>query len=414
MTKKIIYFFPHNPYPPRSGAHKRCLEILTGLCKLGYDVTFTSATISSETEWNQDNIDRLEQEFGIKVLIYEPNFVDWKISGFFTRFYKLGIVEEPLDSILKTPIGMQRWFTNLIKEISPDIVLTSYCFWDRLLKHKKLTAISVVDTIDLYTINIQMHLAVSQYMPAPPIKIEEVNDRILQEDFFENLSFQATPEELEIYDRYDRTIAIARNEFEIIEKNTKKTSVSLIPMTQDPCYLDNQYTDLPIFTTGPNIFNTQGYLYFVKRVLPQVLAKIPEFELQVTGACCDKVTGTQGIKLSGFVPDLNAVYKQAKFLICPVFGGTGQQVKIVEAMAHGLPAVVLQAAAKMSPLEHGVNGFIARNATEFAEYVIQLWQDPELCRKFGTAARAKIASEYSAQFLLEQLSLVLQPDASIR
>ena len=48
---KVLFFFPHNPYPAKSGAHKRCLEMLSGLRELGCEVTLMSSTLSSETPW---------------------------------------------------------------------------------------------------------------------------------------------------------------------------------------------------------------------------------------------------------------------------------------------------------------------------------------------------------------------------
>jgi glycosyltransferase involved in cell wall biosynthesis len=410
MTLRAICFFPHNPLPPKSGAHKRCLEILSGLRKLGYEVTLASSTLSSETVWDDLSIKLLEAEFVTKVIIYKPSFFDWRFISFLSRFYQLFQQKLPLDAATRTPIGMRWWFSDSIEEVSPQVILMNYCFWDGLLNHQKRnSSIAVIETHDLFTINDRMREALKVYLPSAPIQLDEVNESILQEDFFDKLSLDPSPEELQIFDRYDRTIAIARNEFEIIQKNTQHTSVSLLPMTQTPFYLENQYTDPPIFTTGPNLFNTQGYLYFAKRVLPVILAEIPDFELQVTGSCCQEVAPTPGIALLGFVPDLNLVYARTKFLVCPVFGGTGQQVKIVEAMAHGLPVVALTAAAKMSPIEHGINGFVANNATEFARYVVQLWQDPALCRQFGTAARSKIANDFSERCLLEGLELILQP-----
>jgi glycosyltransferase involved in cell wall biosynthesis len=408
MTKQVIYFFPHNPYPPRSGAHKRCLEMLAGLRKLGCEVTLVSSTLCSETPWDIDSIQQLEAEFVTKVCIYQPTWLDHKSINLLRRFYRYSRTTAPLDSYTHTPIGMRWWFADLIKDIAPDLIIMSYCFWDGLLNYRQLkSTLKVVDTIDLFTVNHKMRDALAPYLPAAPIQPEAIDDVILQPDFFEQLAITASPEELQVFDRYDRTIAIAKNEFEIIQQNTTNTVVSLLPMTQDPCYLDNQYTDSAIFTTGPNAFNTQGYLYFAKLVLPKVLAAIPAFQLQVTGACCQEVMPTVGIELAGFVPDLKACYRQARFMISPVFGGTGQQVKIVEAMAHGLPVVALKSAAKKSPIEHGINGFVANDAEEFAQYVIQLWQDPVLCRQLGTAARAKIANDFSETLLLKGLSALL-------
>jgi glycosyltransferase involved in cell wall biosynthesis len=69
----------------------------------------------------------------------------------------------------------------------------------------------------------------------------------------------------------------------------------------------------------------------------------------------------------------------------------------LEAMAHGVAVITLPGAARSSPIRHGQNGLVANNAREFAEYVVQLSRDRELCRRLGQAARETIASEYSPQ-----------------
>jgi glycosyltransferase involved in cell wall biosynthesis len=129
--------------------------------------------------------------------------------------------------------------------------------------------------------------------------------------------------------------------------------------------------------------------------------------LQVTGYCSDRVAAEDNVVRGGFVPDLVPVYERARFLVCPVFGGTGQQVKIVEAMAHGLPVVALRRVADRSPLLHGVNGLVAECAEEFAQHVIRLWHDTELCRRLGTAARETVAAEASRGRLLDALSALV-------
>jgi len=48
-----------------------------------------------------------------------------------------------------------------------------------------------------------------------------------------------------------------------------------------------------------------------------------------------------------------------------------------------------------SPIEHGVNGLVARDADEFADHVTRLWSDRKLCRQLGETARDTIQREYS-------------------
>jgi hypothetical protein len=45
--------------------------------------------------------------------------------------------------------------------------------------------------------------------------------------------------------------------------------------------------------------------------------------------------------------------------------------------------IALRNVAASSPIECGVNGYIADNAEEFAECVIRLYSDPALCQKWA-------------------------------
>jgi glycosyltransferase involved in cell wall biosynthesis len=108
-----------------------------------------------------------------------------------------------------------------------------------------------------------------------------------------------------------------------------------------------------------------------------------------------QVLAAPEVELIDFVPDLSELFGSARFLVCPILGKTGQQIKIIEAMAHGVPVIATRVAAEGGPLRDGVNGLVARNANEFAEHVIRLWNDAELRQRLGRAARATIAQEYS-------------------
>lgn len=407
--RKVLFFFPQNPYPPKAGCHKRCLEMAAGLKEIGCEVTLLSSTFYAYTTWEPSSIQTLKANWFSDVHVYRETPLDYRFIGLLNRFYQFVKREPPVNSAMYSPPGMRRWFARLIREISPDIVLVNYAYWDGLLNHRRYKSVlQIIETHDTLTLNRQMYQALVRYLPTPPVSADQVEDQVLQEDFFERLGLTAHPQEFRVYDKYDYTIAISAKEADLIRQNTRKTKVVLIPMTQEPCYIPNSYAGPAVFPTGPNPYNIQGYLYFVKRVLPQVWSKVSSFSLQVTGYCCEHVTSEEGIVFSGFVPDLRTVYESSRFLVCPIFGGTGQQVKIVEAMAHGVPVIALGAAAKSSPIRHGVNGLVANDAAEFAGYVVQLWNDKELCRQLGHAARETIAAELSRSRLLEGLSLMVE------
>ena len=183
-------------------------------------------------------------------------------------------------------------------------------------------------------------------------------------------------------------------------------------MTMTPVHLPNTYDGPAVFPTGPNPFNEQACHYFVQRVLPPLRRAAPDFELLLTGACSETAPPAEGVTRLGFVPDLSDLYRRAPFLACPLIGGTGQLVKVVEAMAHGVPALVLRAAAHRAILRDGEDGLIARDAEEFAAHAARLWRDRALCRRLGEAARARIAREFSRERLVAQLAEIVAPVAS--
>lgn len=406
--KKVLIFLPQNPYPPQSGFHKRCLEVIDGFKELGCEITLASSTDTTEQPWTAPVVQSVKAG-GVKAVeVYEWSLLDRQMVRGLRRFYGSMRKAAPLGSMIHTPPGFRRWFARLVKRVSPDLVVINYAYWGKLLNHRKRggqkPVVEVMETIDLLSLNLQMWQLLEKYLPPPPVDASVVDEQILEEDFFTRRDLTADPEEYAIYDKYDYTIAISRQEAENIERHTVNTRVLHIPMTQTPAYIANRYDGPALFPTGPNPFNMQGYLYFIKRVLPLVRTRTPSFRLQVTGYCSERVRPEENILLSGFVPDLEAVYESARFVVCPIFGGTGQQVKIVEAMARGVPVVALRAVSKRSPIEHGVNGLVADTAEEFAEHVCRLWDDPELCRRLGVQARETIAAEFSPSHVSQALA----------
>ncbi len=417
MKPHVFVFFPHNPYPPASGAHQRCLEVLRVLIDLDCEVTFLSATNSSDTPWEQASIDWLEGMGVAAVHVYRSPRWNSRLKAMLAKAYwmvnrRTGISRPiAVDSPWFTPPGMRRWFTHIVRQAKPDIMVMNYAHWDGLLQEVRARfRIRIIDTHDLVSLNSAMRLVLAPRL-AQPLVVENVPAAIVQEDFFAQQGVKASPDEFAVYDRYDYTLAISPGEATIIAAHAPKTKVVLAPMTQPIPPLGNTYAAPPLFAAGATPLNLQGYLYLVKRVMPRVLREVPGFSLHVTGTIAKLLPATpeNGIVIRGFVPSIADVYATAGYAICPVLGRTGQQIKIVEAMAHGLPVVALSNTAAGSPLKHGVNGFIAEDADSFARYLIELWHDRALCRRLGEAARATIATEHSSTHMRDLLSKLILP-----
>ena len=94
---------------------------------------------------------------------------------------------------------------------------------------------------------------------------------------------------------------------------------------------------------GPRSPNADGLVWFVREVLPLVVARIPWFRLRVTGANPPPAIaslGDQSVTLVGGVEDLAPVYNAARLAISPLRFGSGVKMKVLEAISLGWPLVL--------------------------------------------------------------------------
>jgi glycosyltransferase involved in cell wall biosynthesis len=305
-------------------------------------------------------------------------------------YYKVRGISPPAGSTFYAPPPFRSWFAEQVAEIDPDIVLVNYALWTGLIADGPFQGrVKILETHDLFSLNSRMQTAVLDALAACQHHPYE-NSPVLSEDFFDQTKARPDAAELSQYDKYDFVIAISQDEARLIQKHSEHAKVVFIPFVMKPASVRNSYMGSGVFAMGPNAFNVQGYHYLAQRVIPRVRSSDPDIEFRVTGEGPSGVPlpSRPGVVRCGFVPMIGDVYQDAGFALCPILGGTGQQVKIVEAMAHGLAVVALRGRAASSPIVHGENGFVVDNADEFARCVIRLSQDRELRETMGRSALA--------------------------
>jgi ADP-heptose:LPS heptosyltransferase/glycosyltransferase involved in cell wall biosynthesis len=386
ISKKVLAFFPHNLMPPKTGAHKRCLDLLLSLRAAGHDVTLVSSTLFTDFPWQKESIDRLKAEHGITVFLHRGTAED--------RLH-LRSHDRQTDWSYFTPPSLVQLFRRAFDALKPEIVFITYAMWGGLVADKAFDAsVLIMEMQDLVTRNQKLRNHALQSAGKTPIDPRTVLSSFIDEGFYRQIDTAPSPSEFRVYNRFDIVTAIAPAEAALVAANTDRPKVVTLPHAFKANYCENSYSLSPVFVIGANIFNFQGYAYFVNKVLPLVRREHPDFVLRIVGDAGKRLIQTPGIEMTGFVSDLETIYSKAAFAICPLIGGTGQQIKIIEAMSYGAPVVTLANVADSSPVIHKENGFIAENAEEFAHFMLMLLNDRELCAKLGEAARRTIFEAY--------------------
>jgi glycosyltransferase involved in cell wall biosynthesis len=407
---KALVFFPHNPYPACTGAHRRCLVMLSGLRDLGCEIVLFSSNLYSDQAWTQQSIDSLKSKYGIDTFIYQGTETDFRYLEACRAKSQPGQMNW---DYFNAP-GLTDGFKQIFRQFKPNLVMVNYSLWGRLVTGKEFeSVVKVIDTHDIFTLTMQMFQILTPHFSQQLIDPSAIAPEITNEDFFANLDIYPEQEEYNICDLYNYTIAISQKEGALLREHTQQTENLYVPMTVDIPAVVNTYTASPLFVISGNCFNLQGATYFIKKVLPLISESISDFNLQVVGAGGNRFTNIPQLDICGFVEDLSSLYAQSGFAICPLIGGTGQQVKIVEAMAHGLPVVALINVAETSPIKHGVNGFIANNAEEFARYTVLLWNDRNLCKQMGESARQTMQEKFSSSSLTNNLKEIVRTASEV-
>ncbi len=107
----------------------------------------------------------------------------------------------------------------------------------------------------------------------------------------------------------------------------------------------------------------------------------------------------------GYVADTRCLFHSPNaILAAPLFSGTGQRVKLLEAFAMGVPVVTTSLGAAGFPVVNRKHAMIANNATEFRTAVAELRASAELRSGLGREARQMILEHFTwesigAQFL---------------
>lgn len=412
-----LVFFPHNPYPPKSGAHTRCLSILQGLIGCGMEVHLASSAVTSETRWTAESVDALRalgvREVHVHIAAAPASAPSRALHARVLRRLRRLVPTFSLVSQETSPLywrveGLASWFAKVAQAIRPRVVLVNYAYFGYLRPRLRSPHLLVIDTHDIVSLNRAMQRAVTCRLGNAEGVIETFDPAVLEEAFYDRLELKPAPCEFEIYDRFDRVIAISPCDDAILRAHNLRARVvtvgAAVPIPDEV----TTPTEGAILVTGPNQFNLQGALYYTHRVAPLIQAEMPEFVLTLTGnSVCSRLPDCTGVNKVGFVPDLSSLYRQARFAVCPTFGGTGQQFKILEAMAHGLPAVALRGTKNDAAIVHGVNGFLASDAADFARCCVRLARDAELAIGMGKVARRTIAEGFTQERVVQGLTEVL-------
>ncbi|HHS97028.1 MAG TPA: glycosyltransferase [Chloroflexi bacterium] len=143
--------------------------------------------------------------------------------------------------------------------------------------------------------------------------------------------------------------------------------------------------------------NIDAMLYFFHEMYPSIREAVPNVRVWIVGHAPPpkilELGNLPGVTVTGTVPDPWPYYDQADVFIVPLRLGGGTRLKIIEAMAMGLPVVSTTVGAEGVEIRPGQNILIADDPESFVAAVLRLLTDRHLAKRIAEEGR-RLAERY--------------------
>ncbi len=165
--------------------------------------------------------------------------------------------------------------------------------------------------------------------------------------------------------------------------------------------------------------NVQGLLWFIEEVWPLLLSRHPDLRFDIVGKNPDSrlqeaAAAYSGITLKGFVPDLQEVYRDSRVSVAPLLFGSGMKVKVLDALARGMPTVTTSVGAEGIDLEPGKHLLVADAPADMADQIDTLLTDPVLWQRLQQHSRELIRERYTWSQLFRQMHHAIDETMRLR
>lgn len=195
----------------------------------------------------------------------------------------------------------------------------------------------------------------------------------------------------------------------VVSEQERDLTLKKFPFVRNICVIPNcinlaDYNGIQAKTGSSRLIFTGSFRYhanyeamcwFIREVFSLVLEQMPEVELLITGDHADlPLPLEKNINLTGYVDDIKPLIASSTVVLAPLRSGGGTRLKILEAMAMGIPVVATSKGAEGLEVHSGEHLYIADDPVEFSACVITLLRDAGLRDQMAKRARSVLQDKY--------------------
>ena len=225
--------------------------------------------------------------------------------------------------------------------------------------------------------------------------------------YLKKLSRDLRAYELNILQKVDSIFSITKQDMEAVKNMGVSTRNCVIPVALGQTERNVNDTNPSIFFIGSMNWhpNYEAANHLVNKIFPEVRKQIPQVELHLAGSYMGThfpSDSNMGITNHGFAEDLHDFMQSNGILVLPIKSGSGVRVKLLEAMALGVPVVSSAIGALGISENSGI--LLSSNDNEMIEQIKSLIHSPVMREQIGKNAWEYVSKNLSIDSVSQMIA----------
>ena len=393
---KVLWLSHFAPFPPKGGAEQRSYNMLVELGK-GVELTFVGLAHKSRVEaYFQDYETGLRkikadfEKFCTRVELVPHGQFNRKLNRYVTAIKSI-LLMRPYDYVYLHSTSYQKQVDQALSEDNYDVIhVDSIGLWQFIGK-KSLSSKLILN-----------HHNIESAMLAR--RAEQASSGLAS--YLQWQSKKLTAIEKEASVRVESNLVCSTLDAARLRELHSINNVKVVPNGVDLHYFtrstpyDSSGVHL-LFVGGLDWYpNRDAALFIARSIWPLVKEALPHATCAVVGrgsveVLNDLAGADARFTAPGFVDDIRPIFESATVFICPIRDGGGTKLKVLDAMAMGVPLIAHPIACEGIAVEEGKTVRFAETAEDYCNAIVNLFANRHLLKDMAVQGRKLVEQNFS-------------------
>ncbi len=388
---KILMLTPYLPYPPASGGQIRTLNLLRNLSK-NHEITL----IALYKDPAEKKYASYLKAFCNKVYLCKRPGKPWQPS----IIAKATLTAEPFLVVRNFSEEAKNLLERLLKEEYFDVIHAETFY---VMPHLPKTAVPTLLVEQTIEYKVYQHFVDSLSLLVRPLFYHD----IIKLKYWERLYWK----------KASMVATVSQADKNLLTKVEPDIPTVVIPNgAADEMFIwpfPKKNFDKPTLLFMGNfswLQNIEAAEYLTKKIYPLLEKRLPDCRVVIAGQKAARLKSHNNVEIVDIKPnDVKSVehfYESSTLFIAPIYGPGGTRLKILTAMASGLPVISTQTGIEGLQVTNNQQVLVANNAEEFVNQIQKILVDRKLYERLRKNAFEHVKANYSWGAISKQLEVV--------